>query len=101
MNKTIISNKAYRQVLAIISLGFLFVFLYLYFLNLSVVQVVMRKEADHAQADMRAEISLLETRYIEAQHVIAARIGDLEDHNTEASKTFITRGASRALVQAN
>lgn len=101
MNKTIISNKAYSQVIAAISLTFLFVFLYLYFLNLSVVHVVMRKEADHAQADMRAEISLLETQYIEAQHEIAARIAVLDGYNTEAAKTFITRADVKALVQAN
>lgn len=101
MKKTTISVSAYRQVIAAFGLLFLFVFMYLYFLNLSVVHVVMRKEADHAQSDLRAEISSLETSYIDAQHKIAARIAVLDGYNVEAPKIFVTRADVNTLVRAN
>ena len=74
---------------------------YLYFLNLSVVHVVMRKEATQEQSVLRAEIAMLETKYIEAQHAIAARIATLEGYNTETEKIFVTRGETSLVLNTN
>ncbi len=87
----------------LIGVGFLIVGVvaYLYFLNLSVVHVVMRKEATQQQNQLRAEIAMLETSYIEAQHAIAARIATLEGYNTETDKVFVTRGETSLVLNTN
>lgn len=71
---------------------------YLYFLNISVVHVVMRKEATQEQNILRTEIAMLETSYIEAQHAIAARIATLDGYNVETSKVFVSRDTTDTLV---
>jgi hypothetical protein len=72
---------------------------YLYFLNLSVVEVVLRTEYTQAQNELRTEIALLEARYIEAQHTIAARIASLEGYDTEVSKVFVSREAASLVLR--
>ena len=101
MNKVQISQTAYRQLAAICSLLIVFAALYLYFLNVSVVHVVMRKEAAHEQSQLRAEISMLESDYIAAQHEIARRIATLENGQSDIKKTFISRAGTDTLVRAN
>jgi hypothetical protein len=64
---------------------------YLYFLNMSVVQVVMRTEQVQKQRDINAEIALLESKYITAQHTVASRIATLEGYETEMAKIFVSR----------
>lgn len=63
---------------------------YLYFLNMSVVQVVMRTEFTKQQTDLSAEIALLESAYIEAQHTVATRIASLEGYNFDSPKVFVS-----------
>lgn len=67
------------------------VVLYLYFLNMSVVQVVMRTDYVQQQQQMSAELAALDAKYIEAQHGIAARIATLDGYNTETDKIFVSR----------
>ena len=67
------------------------IFLYLYFLNLSVIQVVLRTEFTSQQSELRTEIALLESDYIQAQHEIAARIGELEGYDKDITKVFVSR----------
>jgi hypothetical protein len=74
---------------------------YLYFLNVSVVHVVMRKEATQEQNRLRTEIAMLETSYIESQHKIADKIADLEGYSTETEKIFITRGETGLVLRDN
>jgi hypothetical protein len=77
------------------------VILYLYFLNLSVVHVVMRKEANLEQNRLRAEIAALESSYIEAQHLIAGRIASRTDFSVDSDKIFITRGETSLVLRDN
>ncbi len=72
--------------------------LYLYFLNMSVVQVVMRIEHVQTQRDLSAEIASLEAQYIEAQHKVAARVAGLEGYRADAGKVFISRESSRLVL---
>ena len=75
-------------------------FAYLYFLNLSVVHVVMRKEAAQEENQLRTEIAMLETSYINSQHKIADRIATVEGYNNvETEKVFVTRGASSLVLR--
>lgn len=69
--------------------------LYLYFLNMSVVQVVMRTEHTQTQHALQADIALLEAAYIEAQHTVSARIANLEGYDTDASKIFVSRAQTQ------
>lgn len=71
---------------------------YLYFLNISVVHVVMRKEAMREAQDLKNEIALLETEYISAQHTIAAKMATVNQFRTESEKVFVVRGAASSLV---
>lgn len=90
-----------HQTYCCLSLLMLCVVGYLYFLNLSVVHVVMRKEATQDQNRLRTEIAMLETSYIEAQDKIADKIADLEGYSTETDKIFITRGETGLVLRDN
>jgi hypothetical protein len=61
----------------------------------------MRKEATLEQNQLRAEIAMLETNYIEAQHAIAARIATLDGYNTETEKVFVNRGETSLVLNNN
>ena len=67
------------------------ILLYLYFLNMSVVHVVLRSEYIQQQQALSTDIALLESRYIEAQHTIASRIATLDGYNTNTPKIFVSR----------
>ncbi|MCA9363431.1 hypothetical protein KC851_03850 [Candidatus Kaiserbacteria bacterium] len=69
--------------------------LYLYFLNMSVVHVVLRGEHVQKQHKLNTEIAQLEADYIESQHVIATEIAGLNEYFTDTPKVFVSReGAS-------
>lgn len=74
---------------------------YLYFLNMSVVHVVMRKEASQDISQLKTEIAVLETSYIEAQHIIANRIASVEGYNIDTEKIFVTRGDTSLVLRDN
>jgi hypothetical protein len=70
---------------------------YMYFLSLSVVHVVMRKEATQTIGHLRSEISSLEAKYIEAKHEISAKVATVDGFNQNQNKVFISRD-DRSLV---
>ena len=73
---------------------------YLYFLNMSVVQVVLRTEALSEQRELHTQIASLDAQYITAQHAVAARIVALGDeYQTNAAKVFVSREQSRLVLQ--
>lgn len=74
---------------------------YLYFLNLSVVEVVVRTEHIHAQRDINADIARLETQYIAAQHAVASRIATLEGYDLNTAKVFVSRGQDGLVLSSN
>lgn len=74
---------------------------YLYFLNMSVVQVVMRTEQVQKQRDLNADIAMLESRYIEAQHTIASRMGTLDGYVTDSAKIFVSRDQEGLVFNGN
>lgn len=77
------------------------IILYLYFLNMSVVQVVMRTENVQRGRELDAEIAMLEASYMEAQHVVSSRIASLEGYNTSAKKVFVSREHSSFVLRDN
>ncbi len=64
---------------------------YVYFLSISVVHVVMRKEATAQIGQLRSDIAYLEASYIEAKHQISARVASLEGFNQNQRKVFISK----------
>lgn len=75
------------------------VVLYLYFLNMSVVEVVLRTGYAQEKNQLNTEIALLEARYIESQHTIAARIATLQGYDTDVAKIFVSREASSFVLR--
>lgn len=71
---------------------------YLYFLNLSVVHVVIRQEVMIEVQETKNKIALLETEYISAQHKIAANMAAVSAFQTDQAKIFVTRDARPSLV---
>lgn len=76
-----------------------FVVFYLYFLNMSVVQVVIRSEHDQIARDLQAEIAQLESDYIEAQHAIAARMSELDGYTFDNKKIFVSREQAKLVLR--
>jgi len=101
MSRAIDTTKNSKMTLVCMGLIITAIVAYLYFLNMSVVHVVMRKEATQEKNYLRTEIASLETAYIEAQHTITARMATLDETNNSARKVFITRGDSSLVVRGN
>jgi hypothetical protein len=83
--------KSSSLTIALIGLLFGAVVLYLYFLNMSVVHVVMRQEHVQSQNQLNTEIAELEARFIEAQHSISIKIAEADNYQEELDKVFVSR----------
>jgi len=93
--------KPSNVTLACIGLLVASVVLYLYFLNMSVVQVVMRTEHVQQQNSLNTEIALLESKFIQAQHTVASRLATLDGYDTETVKIFISREQASLVLGNN
>jgi len=65
--------------------------LYMYFLSMSVVHVVLRKEASHTLVTLESEVAQLEAAYIESQHLVSDHMARLAQFSATSDKVFITR----------
>jgi hypothetical protein len=74
-----------------IILFFGLVFLYMYFLSMSVVHVVLRKEVNQKVGTIESEIAALEATYIDAQHKVSDKIAALENFTENDEKIFVSR----------
>jgi len=75
--------------------------MYLYFLNMSVVQVVIRTEHIQKQNHLNTEIALLESKFIHAQHKVASRLATLEGYDTSSNKIFVSRDQANLVLGSN
>jgi uncharacterized membrane protein len=75
--------------------------LYMYFLSLSVVDVVLRKEAHQAARLVESEISSLEATYIEAQHTVSERIATADAFKQTNEKIFVERAAAKFVLNTS
>lgn len=71
---------------------------YIYFLSVSVLHVVMRKELNQKISDLHSEIASLETTYIEAHHIISSKVAAADGFNEVKEKIFITQATGQNLV---
>lgn len=89
-----------RHLITMSCLGLLLVSVvaYMYFLSLSVVHVVMRKEVLEEINQLRSEIAFLESSYIEANHVISQKVATADGFSAVKDKVFITSGGEEGLT---
>lgn len=98
MSKSRDYKTQYRITLTCLVVLVLSIVAYLYFLNVSVMHVVMRQDSATDIKALQTEIAILESSYIEAQHTIASRIGTLDGYNTQTEKIFVARNNTAGLV---
>ena len=101
MKKSRDTNKNSRNTFICATLLVASVVAYVYYLNVSVVHVVMRQEITQDINHLHTEIATLETAFIEAQHTVASRIATLEGYSTDSAKIFITRGETSLVLRDN
>lgn len=79
-------------------LFFVLIILYMYFLSMSVVHVVLRKEINRSVAETSSQIALLEASYIESQHKVSDKIAALNTFTETNNKIFVTRGQNAPVL---
>ena len=102
MNKKNISNQIKREkqyLMVMFGVLVLLVLSYMYFVSMSIVEVVMRQEASRDIRSLQTEIALLETTYIDAQHAISADIASLQGFVQTADKIFLDRTPSSLVLR--
>ena len=77
------------------------VFLYVYFICVSVVHVVARTETDRGISQMQARINDLESRYIEAKQAITFDNASERGFVSTKDKVYITRSAGTLVLSNN
>jgi hypothetical protein len=65
--------------------------MYIYFISASIVHVVIRTETMQEMKKVSSEISLLEGRFIAAQHKVSSDIASLQGYTVTSKKIFIDR----------
>ncbi|HEU4677784.1 MAG TPA: hypothetical protein VFS75_03660 [Candidatus Paceibacterota bacterium] len=74
---------------------------YVYFLSLSVVHVVMRKEVDGQIAAVNTQVSELETAYIARQQSVSRDVALAKGFVIADKKIFIDKGADTVAFSRN
>jgi hypothetical protein len=93
-----IHSERYLITLACFAVLVASVVAYMYFLSLSVVHVVMRKDLNRETVQLRSEIATLESAYIEASHRISQKVATADSFTAVKDKIFIHSGAESSLV---
>lgn len=81
-----------------IAILFTLIFLYMYFLSMSVVHVVLRKEIMNDVSKVESQIAQLEASYITAQHKVSNKIAALENFTSNDTKIFVSRDESTLVL---
>jgi len=97
MKNKIINRQQYLISTGCFALVLVGVISYMYFVSLSIVHVVMQKEASSSIIQLRSEIATLETAYIEARHNISSQLASAEGFTAVDNKIFISM-AEQSLV---
>jgi len=87
------SNIEQKVCIALGTLCLVLFVMYVYFISVSVVHVVIRTETNQEMKKVSSEISLLEGRFIEAQHKVSSNIASLQGYTQTSKKVFIDRAA--------
>lgn len=74
---------------------------YMYFVSMSVMNVVMRKEIDTKIAEAATRISELEAAYIEVQHSVSSDIASHKGFAIADTKVFIDKSDATLVLSRN
>lgn len=74
---------------------------YMYFVSMSVVHVVMRKEVDNQISLLNTHISHLEEDYIEKQHNLSASIATYKGFVFTEEKIFVDKTEAKYVLSNN
>lgn len=74
---------------------------YMYFVSVSVVNVVMRKEVDVEMRELTTTMGELEAAYIEKQHAVSSDIATARGFVMADSKIFIDKAADTLVLSRN
>ncbi len=93
----------YNHIITTVCIGLFLagIALYMYFLSLSVMHVVMRKETIHNLNELRSEIARLESSYIVAQHKISTEVATVGGFTKNDNKIFISRAEQNLVFRSN
>ncbi len=94
----IIKSRKETWIIALSGVLFALIGLYLYFLSVSIIQVVIRQEVNQNIKEVNSKIASLESSYIEAQHRLSASVATLEGYNKAERKVYINRKASSLVL---
>ncbi len=72
--------------------------LYMYLVGMSVVHVVMNKEANQQIGMIKSDISELESAYIDAQHAVRAELALQDGFVNQEEKVFIVSSDTTVVV---
>lgn len=82
-------------------LCFVVVSSYMYFVCLSVVNVVMRQEVDGEIRELTTAVGELEAQYIEKQHAVSGNIATAKGFITAERKIFIDKAVGTLVLSRN
>ncbi|MEX0930818.1 MAG: hypothetical protein WDZ68_00830 [Candidatus Paceibacterota bacterium] len=74
---------------------------YIYFLSMSVVHVIIRKEVNNEIALLQSEIGMLESAYIKQQHAVSNEIVSRTGYVAVTDKIFLDRSDTSLVLSAN
>jgi hypothetical protein len=89
---TVLKQQNSLHLTVLVVAFFALVLMYMYFLSMSVVHVVLRKEVHQQIATIESEIASLESSYITVQHHVSNKIAALENFTEADNTVFIKRG---------
>ncbi len=100
MNTKVLNQNSH--IITTIAIGLLLcgIASYMYFLSLSVMHVVMRKEATHNVNELRSEIAKLEAAYIEARHNISMKVATVDGFENNQNKIFISKAEQNLVLNS-
>lgn len=77
------------------------VIVYAYFVSLSVIDVVMRKETNAQIAQYHSTLSGLEAEYIELQHAVSSDVATMRGFVSPREKYFIDTSTETLVLSGN
>lgn len=102
-NTTALSLYANERNALMALLAFLFIAfsMYMYFLSVSVLNVVIRQEIDAEIRDTHTELSLLEGRYISAKSNVTEEAATARGFTRAREKTFVRKEPANLVLSRN
>lgn len=83
----------------LLTMFFVLLLLYTYFVTTAVMHVAMRVETESAMAKVHSELSELESSLMFAQHRISEEVASLEGYTEVSTRTYVDRRGSSLVLR--